>query len=122
MNRRTLLGAAGGAVGATATAGCMGLFSCGPGEQSAEDIAADPDAYDEVTVEGEVSDLNEDGFGITIEDTTGDLRIFPTGGYAYDKDVVDEGDCLEIVGSVDVEATKDSEYDAVIAEEETERS
>lgn len=120
--RRGLLGGVGGALGVTATTGCMGLFSCGPGEVSAEEIAADPDAFGEVTVEGEVSDLNEDGFGITIDDTTGELRIFPTGGYAYDKEVVDDGDCLEIAGEVESEATKESEYDAVIAEEETERS
>jgi len=122
MNRRRVLGSVGSAVGVSATAGCMGLFSCGPGEQSAEAIAAEPAGFDGVVVQGEVSDLNEDGFGIVLDDTTGELRITPTGGYAYDKDVVDEGDCLEVTGRVDVEATRESSYDAVVDERETEFS
>ncbi|NHN43598.1 hypothetical protein G9C85_18420 [Halorubellus sp. JP-L1] len=119
MCRRKLIGGVGGAVGASATAGCMGLLSCGAGEHEAANIAEEPAAYDEVAVEGTVSDLNEDGFGIVVDDTTGSLRIFPGGGYAYDKEVLDEGDCVEIEGTVDVESTRDSEYDAVIDEDTT---
>jgi hypothetical protein len=75
------------------------LLSCGSGEHTAADIADDLDSYEAVTVEGEVTDLNEGGFGITIDDTTGTLRIYPTGGYAYDKDVLASGDCIEVRGT-----------------------
>jgi len=67
------VGGVGGVAGASATAGCTGLFACGPAENEAARIA-------------------------------------------------EEGDCLEVEGTVDVAETRESEYDAVVDESSSELS
>jgi hypothetical protein len=102
MNRRRLLEQLGAAGAVGTLAGCSAILSCGPGDPPIEDIVANPDEHVGSTVEtaGNVESVSENGISLVVDDGTGTAELLAPTGYAYDTDIVSEGDCHTEDGSV----------------------